>query len=135
MAKPKQKLKFRLPEYVSPRNAWRRRIHAAALRAAKQQGVEYGPETKLAVDVKLYLRGRALEIHDVDNRLKDILDALQGRAGGSKAIRKLKPIILNDRQIYRVTITKSVPPKQSLGLGHVAVSSVRSLLPEMLKRL
>ena len=68
MAKPKQKLKFRLPEYASPRNAWRRRIHAAALRAAKQQGVEYGPETKLAVDVKLYLRGRALEIHDVDNR-------------------------------------------------------------------
>jgi len=30
--------------------------------------VEYGPEVKLAVDVKLYLRGRALETHDVDNR-------------------------------------------------------------------
>lgn len=34
---------------------------------------------------------------------------------------KSVPIILNDRQIYRVTITKSVPPKQSLGLGHFAV--------------
>lgn len=125
MAKPRQKLRFRLPEYVSPRNAWRKLIHASALKAAKQQGVEYGPEAKLAVEVKLYLRRRKLEIHDVDNRLKDILDALQGRAGGSKAVRKLEPIILNDRQIYRVTITKSDPPKQSLGLGHVVVSMLR----------
>lgn len=99
MAKPRQKLKFRLPEYVSPRNAWRKKIHTAALKAAKKQGVEYGPEVKLAVEVKLYLRGRALEIHDVDNRLKDILDALQGRMGGSKAVRRLRPIILNDRQV------------------------------------
>ena len=58
----------------------------------------------------------------MDNRIKDILDALQGRMGGSKAVRKFAPIILNDRQVYRVTITKSVPPKQSLGLGHIAVS-------------
>ena len=122
MAKPKQKLKFRLPEYESPRNAWRQLIHAAALKAQQQQGVEYGPEVQLAVEVKLYLRRRALEIHDVDNRLKDILDALQGRAGGSKAARQLRPIILNDRQIYRVTIIKSVPPKQSLGLGHVLIT-------------
>jgi len=86
--------------------------------------VEYGPEVKLAVEVQLYLRERALEIHDVDNRLKDILDALQGRAGGSKAIRQLLPIVLNDRQIYRVTITKSLPPKQSLGLGLVTVSKL-----------
>lgn len=125
MSKPKQKLKFRLPEYESPRNAWRKKIHAAALRAAQTQRVEYGPEVKLAVEVKLHLRGRALEIHDVDNRLKDILDALQGRAGGSKAMRRLKPIILNDRQVYRVVVNKSSPPGQSHGLGHVAVSMLR----------
>ena len=125
MAKLKQKLKFRLPKYVTPRNAWRKEIHAAALKAAKAQGVEYGPEVKLAVEVKLYLHGRALEIHDVDNRLKDILDALQGRMGGSKAVRKFEPIILNDRQVYRVTIAKFPPPKQSHGLGHVTVSLAR----------
>ena len=125
MAKPKQKLKFRLPEYVSPRNAWRKLIHSAALKAANDQGVEYGPEVKLAVEVKLYLRGRAVEIHDVDNRLKDILDALQGRMGGSKAVRKFAPIILNDRQVYRVVVTKSSPPGQSHGLGHVVVSPLR----------
>lgn len=125
MAKPTHKLKFRLPEYVSPRNAWRKKIHATALKAARKHGAEYGPEVKLAVEVKLYLRGRALEIHDVDNRLKDILHALQGRVGGSKAVRRLKPIILNDRQVYRVVLNKSSPPGQSHGLGHVAVSMLR----------
>ncbi len=119
--KTRQKLKFRLPEYVSPRNAWRKKIYASALAAAKKQGVSYPEDTKLAVEVRLYLRGRKLEIHDVDNRLKDVLDALQGRMGGSKAIRKFVPIIQNDRQVYRVVITKSAPPKQSLGLGHVFV--------------
>jgi len=40
MAKPKQKLKFRLPEYVNPRNAWRREIYKAALEAVKKQASE-----------------------------------------------------------------------------------------------
>jgi Holliday junction resolvase RusA-like endonuclease len=125
MAKPRQKLKFRLPKYVTPRNAWRKEIYDVALKAANDQGVEYGPEVKLAVEVKLYLHGRALEIHDVDNRLKDILDALQGRMGGSKAVRKFEPIILNDRQVYRVIVNKSSPPGQSHGLGHVVVTRLR----------
>jgi Holliday junction resolvase RusA-like endonuclease len=125
MAKVRQKLKFRLPEYVSPRNAWRREIYKAATEAVKKQGVSYPEDAKLAVEVKLYLRGRALEIHDVDNRLKDILDALQGRMGGSKAVRKFAPIIQNDQQVYRVVVTKSSPPGQSHGLGHVSVSRMR----------
>jgi Holliday junction resolvase RusA-like endonuclease len=66
-------------------------------------------------------RGRKLEVHDVDNRLKDILDALQGRMRGSKAVRRFVPIIHNDRQVFRVVITKSLPPKQSLWLGDVSV--------------
>jgi len=45
--------------------------------------------------------------------------------GGSKAVRKFGPIIHNDRQVYRVVITKSLPPKQSLGLGHVSVWRMR----------
>ena len=52
----------------------------------------------------MYLRGRALEIHDVDNRLKDILDALQGRRGRSKAVRRFAPMLTNDRQVYRVVL-------------------------------
>jgi hypothetical protein len=92
--------------------------------AVKKQGVSYPEDAKLAVEVRLHLQGRALEIHDVDNRTEDILDALQGRMGGSKAVRKFAPIIQNDRQVFRVVITKSLPPKQSLGLGHVAVSRI-----------
>jgi Holliday junction resolvase RusA-like endonuclease len=125
MAKVRQRLKFRLPEYVSPRNAWRREIYDSAMAAVMKQRVSFPDDAKLAVEVKLYLRGRALEIHDVDNRLKDILDALQGRMGGSKAVRKLVPIIQNDRQVYRVVVTKSSPPGQSHGLGHVLVSHLR----------
>jgi hypothetical protein len=68
MAKPKQKLKFRLPEYVNPRNAWRKKIYASAIAAVKKQGVSYPEDAKLSVEVRLYLRGRALDVHDVDNR-------------------------------------------------------------------
>ena len=65
---------------------------------------------------------KALNWHDVDNRLKDIMDALQGRAGGSKKVRALSGIIPNDRQIFRIVIEKSLPPKQSKGFGHLIVT-------------
>jgi hypothetical protein len=45
--------------------------------------------------------------------------------GGSKAVRKFVPIIHNDRQVFRVVITKSSAPKQTLGLGHVLVLQMR----------
>ena len=75
----------------------------------------------MEVHVRLYLEHEAMLIHDVDNRLKDILDALQGRAGGSKKKHILQAIIPNDKQVYRVTIEKAEPPKQSKGLGHLAI--------------
>jgi hypothetical protein len=68
MAKRTQKLKFRLPEHMNPRNAWRKKIYASAMAVVKKLGVSYPEDAKLAVEVRLYLRGRALEIHDVDNR-------------------------------------------------------------------
>jgi hypothetical protein len=50
-------------------------------------------------------------IVDVDNRLKDILDALQGRFGGSKAVRSKTRLFENDRQVCRVVIEKQPIPK------------------------
>jgi hypothetical protein len=47
------------------------------------------------------------------------------KCGGSKAVRKFVPIIQNDRQVFRVVITKSSAPKQTLGLGHVLVLQMR----------
>ena len=97
-------------------------MHGIIASAATESGVFYHPSDKLELNVKLYLEGTALSSHDVDNRLKDIMDALQGRAGGSKKIRRWVPIIPNDNQIYRVTIEKALAPKQSEGLGHVLIT-------------
>jgi len=97
-------------------------LHTIISSAASKSGVFYHPSDRLELKVKLYMEGGALSSHDVDNRLKDIMDALQGRAGDSKKIRRWTPIIPNDKQIYRVTIEKALPPKQSKGLGHVLIT-------------
>jgi len=116
------KAKFRLPEYVSPRTSWRRMIHAVAEQALSDNGVVYRPDDKLELNVILYLTEPSLRMHDVDNRLKDIMDALQGRVAGSgKEKPALRPLIENDNQIYRVIIEKLAPPRQSHGLGHVTI--------------
>lgn len=122
VSKRRLTLRVRIPPYRHPRNAWRCQIHMAALRNARAAGVSYRPNDRLEVAVRLYLEGTGLEINDVDNRLKDILDALQGRAGGPKNRRGLEPIIPNDHQVFRVVIEKALPPKQSGGFGHLKVS-------------
>jgi Endodeoxyribonuclease RusA. len=122
MAKRKLKIHFRIPKYDAPRNQWRRLIYDAACTAMQAQHVVYQPNDFLAVSLVLYLDGSALGIHDVDNRLKDVLDALQGRIGGPKIVRQCEPLIANDRQIYRVTVSKMLPPRQSRALGHVTIS-------------
>jgi uncharacterized protein YfaA (DUF2138 family) len=71
------------------------------------------------------MRANDLKWHDVDNRLKDVMDALQGRAGGSKVRRRLMAVIPNDVQIYRVVIAKSLSPAQSRGFGHLTVRRLR----------
>lgn len=70
---------------------------------------------------------RAAQIHDVDNRLKDCLDALQGRVGGTKtkAIRAQEPIIPNDRQVWKVVVEKRLAPKQARGRGHVTIRRLK----------
>ena len=121
MAKRPLKLSIRLPPYKPPRNAWRRLIHAAVLSVQQRSPVCYEPNDKLEVRCKLYLRNWALSHHDVDNRLKDILDALQGRAGGPKKRQALQPIIPNDRQVYRVLIEKFPCRAGSNGSGLLTI--------------
>jgi len=125
MAKRKFKIQFRIPPYVTPRNDWRRLIYKAARTEMRARQVTYQCDDKLAVEVVLYLDGAAICIHDVDNRLKDVLDALQGRMGGPKTVRRHQPLIPNDNQIFRVAVTKMQPPPQSHGLGHVTITKHR----------
>jgi len=60
----------------------------------------------------LYLKkGKRHDVHDVDNRLKDILDALQGRFGGPKSRHPKYRLIKDDRQVSRVVVEKQPVPK------------------------
>jgi hypothetical protein len=82
------------------------------LHARGKAGIEYGPDDLLEVVVLLYLKkGKRHDIHDVDNRLKDILDALQGRFGGPKSPRTKSRLIENDNQVCRVVMEKQPIPK------------------------
>ena len=53
------------------------------------------------------------------------MDALQGRAGGTKRKQILEPIIPNDSQVYQVSVEKTIAPKQIKGYEHVKVSKYR----------
>ena len=128
MPKPPKKLHIRIPAYGNPRNSWRLAVHAA-VRARQQDpqvAVRYEEGDKLELELRLYFDASALRFHDVDNRLKDVLDALQGRAGGSKAVRTLEPIVPNDKQIYRVVVEKEEARPQSRGLGHLTIRRLSS---------
>jgi Holliday junction resolvase RusA-like endonuclease len=117
MAKIQRTISTVLPAYERDRNQWRRKILKLVLKARKQPWIDYDPEDRFEVVVLLYLKkGKRHIIHDVDNRLKDILDALQGRFGGPKSIRSKSRLIHNDRQVSRVVMEKQVIPK-SLGDG------------------
>lgn len=112
MSKKRQTLRASLPTYQKDRSAWRRRILASVLRASEARRVQYNPTEQLEVVVLLYLKkGKRERIHDVDNRLKDILDALQGRFGGPKSRPRAARLIENDNQVYRVVMEKQPTPK------------------------
>ena len=111
MAKQPKTLKVRLPDYLSETKDWRKAINAEAAKAQKKSRVAYAPDDKLEVQVRMHLRDRKLTVLDLDNRLKQILDALQGFIGDKGKRGELVPIIPNDNQIYRIIIEKRLAPK------------------------
>jgi hypothetical protein len=130
MPKRPLKLKVRIPEYAPPRNSWREAIHQAVAAAQSATDVRYLPDDRLEVELRMYFTdARASEIHDVDNRLKDCLDALQGRVGGTKTKtqRGLPPIVPNDRQIWRVIVEKARAPRQARSRGHLIIRRLGKL--------
>ena len=125
MAKPRKEFRVRLPLYVSPHMAWRRKILDAIREAQHRTPVTYLASDRLELSVLFYMKNRVAEIHDVDNRLKDVMDALQGRMGGSKSIKPHAPVIHNDRQVWRVAVEKKEPPKQSQDGGYLTVRRLK----------
>ncbi len=112
MAKIRRTITAKLPGYQKERYEWRRKILRSVREAQSERAVHYDPDSRFEIIVLLYLRkGKRLDIHDVDNRLKDVLDALQGRFGGPKSARSKTRLFENDRQVYRVVIEKQQIPK------------------------
>ena len=126
MPKPRKTLHIKLPSYAAPKLTWREAILKALRAAKKAGGVTFDRSDRLALDIRLYLVDRRLDRIDVDNRLKDIMDALQGQVGGQrkKVMYPTNPIISNDCQVWRVTIEKSErPPNLSATAGgHLTIS-------------
>ena len=127
MAKARASVVVELPGYVAPRTDWRRLIYAAAARAMRRAGVSYRHAPCLQLTVQLRLNQSQLPLHDVDNRLKDIMDALQGCLGGAgKKKRVRQPLIPNDRHIFRVVVEKTrVSPKAPAG-GRLKISRFKA---------
>ncbi|MBX7246561.1 MAG: RusA family crossover junction endodeoxyribonuclease [Candidatus Sumerlaeaceae bacterium] len=123
MAKKRQSFKVRLPIYEGKRLVWRRAISLELAKVAG--GIDIRSNDLIELNIKLYMPESAIGKHDVDNRLKAIMDALQGRLGGTKSIKPLNPIVPNDNQIYKVTIEKCISPPQGKGKGHLIVRKYR----------
>ncbi len=88
--------------------------------------IRYTSKDRLDIHLRLYFNEPDLSRIDVDNRLKDVMDALQGQVGGAGKKRpRPKKILPNDSQIYRVTVEKALPPKQSHELGHLTIGKYR----------
>ena len=125
MPKPKVRLTVTLPDYPEkhsisagrkPGMAWRGGIYEAIRLAAEKQGVEsYSDGAEIECDIRLALSATRLGLQDVDNLLKHIFDAMQGRIGGPKAKPRSWHILPNDYQIRRVTVEKVEGPQRTSG--------------------
>ena len=95
--------------------SWRRGILACARNAVEATGATWNREGPFEVVVLLYLKkGKQFGKDDVDNRLKDILDGLQG-AFNPKAMGKRRTtdsVIRNDSSVCRVVVEKQQRPKK-----------------------
>lgn len=120
MAKRRFSITVQLPAYSRPRNEWRRKVHGAVLEAQTRRGVGYQDADRLELRISLALDGRPLDIHEIDERVKDIVDALGGRIAGPRSHRRIAPIV-SDEQIRRIVLERA-PRRRGRTLGQLAVS-------------
>ena len=111
MAKRSLTLSARIPNFMKDSKTWRMAIHAAIAEVQDRGNVRYSDTDKLEVEIRFHLQNPKLTILDLDNRLKDVLDALQGFIGEKGKSRALRRIIPNDNQIYRLISEKRLAPK------------------------
>jgi hypothetical protein len=122
MAKRRFSISTALPAYARPRNEWRRRVHAAVLDAQTRRGVGYRDADRLEVRITLFLGERPLDLHDIDERVKDVVDALAGRIAGPRSRRRIAPIVPSPDQIRRIILEKETSRGPRGTLGELAIS-------------
>jgi hypothetical protein len=123
VAKRRFTISATLPAYLPPRNEWRRRVHAAVLEAQTFRGVGYRESDQLELRVSLF-GARDLDIHEVDERVKDIVDALEGRIAGRRSRRRIAPIV-SSGQIQRVILEKDTRTLRGRPLGLLTLARYR----------
>jgi len=111
-----------LPGYTAPSNEWRRRVHSAVLDAQTSRGVGYRESDRLELRIALFLGQRPLDIHEIDERVKDVIDALEGRIAGPRSRRRIAPIVPSSDQIRRIVLEKEPRRTRRRALGELAIS-------------
>ena len=124
MAKRRFTISATLPAYAPPRNEWRRRVHAAVLEAQTFRGVGYRESDQLELRASIFLGARALDVHEIDERVKDIVDALEGRIAGRRSRRRIAPIV-SGGQIRRVILEKDARTIRGRPFGILAIARYR----------
>jgi hypothetical protein len=124
MAKRRFSIVVQLPAYARPRNEWRRRVHAVVLEALTRRGVGYREADRLELRLALALEGRPLDLHAIDERVKDVVDALGGRIAGPRSQRRIAPIVEDD-QIARIVLEKAARRTRARALGELAIARYR----------
>ncbi|HKW78861.1 MAG TPA: hypothetical protein VJQ09_07145 [Candidatus Limnocylindria bacterium] len=123
MAKRRFTISATLPGYAPPRNEWRRRAHAAVLEAQTFRGVGYRESDRLELRVAI-LGPRTLDVHEVDERVKDIVDALEGRIAGRRSRRRIAPIV-SSGQISRIILEKDARNMRGRPFGVLTIARFR----------
>lgn len=126
MAKRRFSIIVALPGYTRPRNEWRRRVHASVLDAQTRRGVGYRDADRVEVRITLFLGERPLDLHEIEERVKDVIDALEGRIAGPRSRRRIAPIIPSPDQIQRIVLERSGGRGRRGALGELAISRYRA---------
>jgi len=99
-------------------------VHAAVLEAQTFRGVGYRDSDQLELRVSIFLQSRPLDVHDVDERVKDIVDALEGRIAGRRSRRRIAPIVATG-QMRRVILEKDTRSLRGRPFGVLTISRYR----------
>jgi Holliday junction resolvase RusA-like endonuclease len=87
MRKGRLRLTAKISNYVPDSTSWKQAIYDAVTKAQKLAAVRYSYTDKLEVEVRFHLQGHKLTKLDLDNRLKQVGDALQGFINDKGAIK------------------------------------------------